>query len=75
MSDIETISMMNDGGINISQSRILFRIYNTKIDAKLFESETKMTDLCGEMVASQFSEYKYIHEVDSKPKLTLYWVS
>ena len=47
MSDIETISMMNDGGINISQSRILFRIYDTKIDAKLFESETKMTDLCG----------------------------
>ena len=44
------------------------------IGAKLFKSETKMTNLCGEMVASQFSEYKYIHEVDSKPKLTLYWV-
>ena len=26
------------------------------------------------MIVSQFEEYKYIHELGSKPKLMLYWV-
>ena len=72
MSVIETTSMINDFGINISQLRILLRILRCKIGAKLFEPESKMTDLCGEMIVPQFEEYKYIHEISSKPELTLY---
>ena len=36
MSTIESASMMNDFGINISQLRILLRILRHKIGAKLF---------------------------------------
>ena len=50
MSTIETASMIYDVGINISQLRILLRIVRHKIGAKLFESKSKMTDLCGEMI-------------------------
>ena len=40
----------------------------------MFEPETKMTDLYGEIVAPQFGEYTYVHEVGNKPELILYWV-
>ena len=72
MSAIETVSMMNDVGINISQLHILLRILRDKIVANLFEPESEMIDLCGEMIVPQFGEYKCIHEVRSKPELILY---
>ena len=50
MSAIETASMMNYVGINISQLRILLRILRHKIGTKFFEAETKMTDLYGDMI-------------------------
>ena len=65
---------MNNVGINISQLRILLRILQHKIEAKLFEPESKMVDLRGEIIFPQFGEYKYIHETGSKPELILYWV-
>ena len=74
MSAIEITSIMNDVGINISQLRILLRILRHKISAKLFESETQMIDWFGEMIAPQFDNYKYVHEVGSKPELILYLV-
>ena len=69
MYNIETVSMINNVGINISQLRIILRILRHKIGAKLFEPESKMTDLCGEMIVPQFGEYKYIHEIGGKPEL------
>ena len=33
-----------------------------------------MVDLYGEMIVPQFGEYKYLHEIGSKPELILYWV-
>ena len=69
MSAIETASMMNAVGINISQLRILHRILRHKCGVKLFEPKSKMVDLCGEMIVQQFGEYKYIHEIGSKPEL------
>ena len=65
--------MMNDVGINISQLHNLLRRH--KIGANCFEPESKIIDLCGEIIIPQFSEYNYIHELDSKPELILYWVS
>ena len=63
---------MNDVDINMSQLRILLRILRHMIGAKLFEPEPKMTNLCGEMIVPQFGEYKYVHEIGSKPELILY---
>ena len=74
MYAIETVSMTNDVYINISQLHILLRILRHKIGANFFEPESKITDLCGEMIVPQFGEYKYIHEIGSKPELILYWV-
>ena len=54
--------------------RILLRVLRHKIGAKLFEPESKMVDLHGEMIVPQFGEYKYIHETGSKPEMILYWV-
>ena len=31
-----------------------------------------MIELCGDMIVPQFGEYKYIHEVGSKPEVILY---
>ena len=56
MSVVETASMINDVDIYISQLRILFRIVRHKISDKLFEPETKMIGLCGEMIAPQFGK-------------------
>ena len=69
MSAIETTSMVNVVGINISQLRILHRILRHKFGVKLFEPKSKMVGLCGEMIVPQFGEYKYIHEIGSKPEL------
>ena len=33
-----------------------------------------MTDLCGEIIATQFGQTKIVHEVGSKPELILCWV-
>ena len=74
MSTIETSSMMNGVGINISQLRILLIILRHEIGAKLFEPESKMTNVCGEIILPRFGEYKFIHEIGSKPELILYWV-
>ena len=53
---------------------ILFRKLRHKIGAKLFEPETKMNDLCDEMITPQSGEYRYIHEFGSILELILYWV-
>ena len=53
MSAIKIASMMNDIGINISQLYILLRKIRHKIGAKLFEPESKMTDLYGETIVPQ----------------------
>ena len=74
ISVIETESVIKDIDINIALLRILLRILRHKIDAKLFESKSKMTNLCGEMIVSEFGEYKYIHEIGNKPELIVYWV-
>ena len=50
ISTIENASMMNGVGINISQLCILLRALRHEIGAKLFEPESKMSDLCGEMI-------------------------
>ena len=71
MSAIETASMMNNVGINFSQLRILLRILQHKISAKFFEPESKMIELCGDMIVSQFGEHKYINEVGSKAEVIL----
>ena len=48
--------MMNDFGINISQLCIQLITLRYKIVAKLFESETKMTDLCDGMITPQLGK-------------------
>ena len=57
MSAIETVSMMNDIGINISKLRNLLRILQYNIGANLFEHESKMTDLYGVMIVQRFGKY------------------
>ena len=65
---------MNNTGINISYLSILLRKLRHKIGAKSFEPETKMNDLCGEMITPQSGEYRYIHEFGNILELILYWV-
>ena len=48
--------------------------YDIRLVANFFEPESKMIDLCGEMIVPRFGEYKYIHEVGNKPKFILYWI-
>ena len=78
----EFISAVGDAGLtfffvkclllnNISQLRFLLRILRHKVGVILFEPETKMTDLCGEIIATQFGQTKNFHEVGSKPELIL----
>ena len=55
--------MMNDVQLNISQLYILLLILRYKLGAKLFESEYKMKESCGEKVSPQFREYSRTHEV------------
>ena len=52
MSYVETISIMSDVGLNISQLRILLRILWYKLEAKLFEPEYETKELCGETIES-----------------------
>ena len=56
---IETASMMNDAGTNISLLCIRLRSLRYKTDVNFFKPETKMTDLCGEMIDPQFGEYTW----------------
>ena len=42
ISAVETASLMSDGGLNISQLRILFRILRNKLGVKNFEPENIM---------------------------------
>ena len=65
MSTIRPASMTNDVGINRLQLRILPRVLRNKIGAKLFEPESKMTELYGDIIVPQFG---------SKLELVLYWV-
>ena len=74
ISAIEYASMINDDSIDFSQLRISLRILRHKIGAKLFEPESKMTDLCGDMIVLQLGEYEYIHEIVSKRELILYMI-
>ena len=48
--------------------------YDIRLVLIFFKPESKMTDLCGEIIVPQFGEYKYIHEIGRKPELLLYWV-
>ena len=45
-----------------------------KIGARLFEPESKIVDLRGEMITQQFGEYNYTHENGTTPEAILYWV-
>ena len=59
MSVVETASLMSDGGLNISQLRILLRILRNKLGVKMFEPENIMKSLSGDMILPKFGEYKY----------------
>ena len=74
MSDVETESMINDVGLNISQLRILLRILRNKLGTTMFESENIMKSLSGDMILSKFGKYKYYTETGSKPGYILFWV-
>ena len=54
--------------------RILLRILRHKIGARLYEPESKIVDLRGEMITQQFGEYNYTHETGTTPEAILYWV-
>ena len=47
---------MSDGGLNISQLRILLRILRNKLGAKMFEPENVMTSLSGDIILPKFGE-------------------
>ena len=65
---------MSDVGLNISQLRILLRILRNKLGAKMFEPENIMKILSRDMVLPQFGEYKYYHEIESKPEHISFWI-
>ena len=67
MSAVETANMISDVGHNISQLRILLRIWLNKEETKMFEPENSMKSLSGDMILPKFGEYKYYHEIGSKP--------
>ena len=71
MSAVETASMMSDVSLNISQLRILFKILRNKLGAKMCEPESIMKSLSRDMILLKFGEYKYYHEVGSKPEYIL----
>ena len=74
MSAVETASMMSDVGLNISQLSILFKKLRNKLGAKMCEPESIMKSLSGDMIFLKFGEYKYYHEVGSKPEYILFWI-
>ena len=47
-------------------------IYDRKMCAKYFESETKMINLYGDIIVPQFREFNYVREVGSNPDLILH---
>ena len=65
---------MSDVGQNISRLRIFLRILRNKFGAKIFEPENIMKSLSGDMILLKFGEYKYYHEVGSKPEYILFWI-
>ena len=74
MSAIESISMMSDVGLNISQLRVLVRMLRNKLGAKMLEPEKMMKSLSGDVIIPKFGEYNYHHETGTKPELILFWV-
>ena len=74
MSAVETVSMMSDVGLNISQFRILLRILRNKLGAKMFEPENIMKNFSGDMILPKFGEYKYYTESGTKPEHILFWI-
>ena len=54
--------------------RILLRILRNKLGAKIFEPENIMKNLRGDMILPKFGEYKYYHEIGSKPEHILFWI-
>ena len=72
MSVVETTSMINDVGLNISY--ILHRILRNKLGAKIFEPEHLMKALNGNMILPRFEEYHYYHEAENKSELILFSV-
>ena len=73
MPAIETVSMMSDDGLNISQLRIILRTLHNKLDEQMFKPENVMKSLSGDMIHPKFGEYKYNHEKGSKPENNLFW--
>ena len=71
ISAVETTSMMNDIGLNISQLHILIRILRNKLGAKISKPENMIKSLSGDMI---IGEYNYYHETATKPELILFWV-
>ena len=51
ISDVETVSMMSNIGINIWKWHLLLLIWRHNIGAKLFESGTRMNDSCSEKMS------------------------
>ena len=74
MSAVENTSMISDVGLNIFQLRILLRVLQSKIGAKMFEPEHMIKVLSGNMTLPKFREHNYYHEAGSKPELILFWV-
>ena len=60
--------MGNDVGLYISQLRIFLRILRNRLGANMFEPENIMKSLSGDMILPKFGEYKYYHEIGSKPE-------
>ena len=56
------------------QLSFLLRILRNKLGAKFFEPENIMKSLSGDMILLKFGEYKYYHEVGSKPEYILFWI-
>ena len=67
MSVVETTSMINDVGLNISY--IFHRILRNKLGAKIFEPEHLMKGLSGDMILPRFEGYHYYHEAKNKSEL------
>ena len=57
--------MKSDVGLSISQLRILLRILQNKLGAKLCEPGKIMKSLSSDMILPQFGEYDNYYEVGS----------
>ena len=59
--------MLSDIGLKISQLRIILRILQNELGAKISEPEHLIKFLLGDMILRKFGEYDYYHEAGSKP--------